>query len=203
MCQQIVQDVWSSESNLSFYAKLKECSNILSVWGQQVTRSFKQRINQSKGIIRKLKRHLDTLSSVLLQVEKKKLKEIYVQQEIFWRQRSKQFWLHEGDQNSKYFHAARKNRRKANRICSLQDTISASAEGVSGLNEVMVKYFVGLFSASNTEWEAVTDCMTTKISIVQNEEMLAAVKEVEVKNALFSMHPDKSPGPDGMSPGFY
>lgn len=25
----------------------------------------------------------------------------------------------------------------------------------------------------------------------------------EVNKALFSMHPDKSPGPDGMSSGFY
>lgn len=29
------------------------------------------------------------------------------------------------------------------------------------------------------------------------------VEQQEVKNALFHMHPDKSPGPDGMSPGFY
>lgn len=29
------------------------------------------------------------------------------------------------------------------------------------------------------------------------------VTEKEVKCALFEMHPDKAPGPDGMSPAFY
>lgn len=33
--------------------------------------------------------------------------------------------------------------------------------------------------------------------------MLKSVEHQEVKNALFFMHPDKSPGPDGMSPGFH
>lgn len=33
--------------------------------------------------------------------------------------------------------------------------------------------------------------------------MLVPIEENEVKQALFSMHPDKSPSPDGMSPGFY
>ena len=29
------------------------------------------------------------------------------------------------------------------------------------------------------------------------------IEEEEVKAATFQMHPDKSPGPDGMNPGFY
>lgn len=33
--------------------------------------------------------------------------------------------------------------------------------------------------------------------------MLLDIEKQEVKQALFSMHPDKSPGPDGISPGFF
>lgn len=39
--------------------------------------------------------------------------------------------------------------------------------------------------------------------MAKNEAIIAEVSEQEVKTALFSMYPDKSPGPDGMSTGFY
>lgn len=44
--------------------------------------------------------------------------------------------------------------------------------------------------------------ITRKINQQQNEMFMAQVEESEVKKALFSMHPDMSPKPDGMSPGF-
>lgn len=60
-----------------------------------------------------------------------------------------------------------------------------------------------LFAAGSTDWEEVTQCISPSISVVQNERLLAAVSEEEVKRALFQMHPDKSPGPDGRTPAFY
>lgn len=72
-----------------------------------------------------------------------------------------------------------------------------------GLQEVMVDYFGDLFKASNTKWSEVVDCIDPKISAEQNSILLAPVEENEVKRALFGMHPDKSLGPDCMSPGFY
>lgn len=80
-----------------------------------------------------MKGRTDAESCKVVQNEKKRLSDIYVQQEIFWRQRPKQIWLQEGDHNSKYFHAATKNRRKVNQIHSLQDDTSASVEWGSGL----------------------------------------------------------------------
>uniref|UniRef100_A0A803PR88 Reverse transcriptase domain-containing protein n=1 Tax=Cannabis sativa TaxID=3483 RepID=A0A803PR88_CANSA len=37
----------------------------------------------------------------------------------------------------------------------------------------------------------------------QRSKQLWLREEEEVRNALFQMHPDKAPGPDGMTPGFY
>lgn len=76
-------------------------------------------------------------------------------------------------------------------------------DGGSGLEEVIIKYFEELLSASNIEWESATMCMPSKITREMNEEILAKVDENEVKKALFNMHLDKSPGPYGMSLGFY
>lgn len=145
----------------------------------------------------------DSNSLLLYHEEKKKLAETYTQQEVFWRQRSKQMWLREGDQNNKFFHAATKNRRKANNITSLQDDQGNKKEWGSGLENLMEDYFKNLFTTSNTDWTRVTRCISSRVTALQNEKPLAEVDESEVKNALFNMHPDKSPGPDGISPGFY
>lgn len=47
------------------------------------------------------------------------------------------------------------------------------------------------------------DCVSTTITEEQNYELLKEVTEEEVKGALFQMHPDKSPGLDGMTPAFF
>lgn len=121
LCYQLVEDVWTSNSQSSFYEKLTLCSDVLSIWGKEITDNFKGRISQTKKILKTLKGRRDDASIETVKVEKKRLTETYAQQEVFWRQRSKQLWLREGDQNSKLFHAASKNRRKTNKITTLKD----------------------------------------------------------------------------------
>lgn len=48
-----------------------------------------------------------------------------------------------------------------------------------------------------------TSCINTTVTEEQNSELGNEVTEEEVKRALFHMYPDKSLGPDGMTPGFY
>lgn len=36
-----------------------------------------------------------------------------------------------------------------------------------------------------------------------NERLCVPLTDVEIENALFMMHPSKSPGPDGLTAGFY
>ena len=37
----------------------------------------------------------------------------------------------------------------------------------------------------------------------QNSSLIRPFEAQEVKEVIFAMHPDKSPGPDGMDPGFF
>lgn len=68
-----------------------------------------------------LKGRSDSSSINHFQTKSKLLTEIYSQQEVLWRKRSKQLWLRESEQNSRFFHASAKNRRKANHIETLKD----------------------------------------------------------------------------------
>lgn len=49
----------------------------------------------------------------------------------------------------------------------------------------------------------ISDCITTRVTKDQNEFLLKEFSMNDVKEALFAMHPDKSPGPDGLNPAFY
>lgn len=71
MCKILVEQVWNSSSDRSFYEKITECSEILSAWGQEITGSFKKRINSSKMILKRLKGRRDENSIKVAQDEKK------------------------------------------------------------------------------------------------------------------------------------
>lgn len=73
----------------------------------------------------------------------------------------------------------------------------------TGLQQLMVSYFDNWFTASEMKWNSVVDHRHRLVTEEHNTSMMRLVEQQEVKSVLFHMHLDKSPGPDGMSPGFY
>ncbi|XP_060970043.1 uncharacterized protein LOC115713657 [Cannabis sativa] len=128
---------------------------------------------------------------------------VYTQREVFWRQRSKQLWLREGDQNSKFFHAKATARKKNNSINSLLNNSGVWVDWEGGLSDVIIDYFSDIFTSTSSNFDPVVSGIRPTITSVQNDSLLQQVTPEEIKKALFQMHPDKSPGPDGMTPGFY
>ncbi|XP_062075810.1 uncharacterized protein LOC133779929 [Humulus lupulus] len=203
MCNKIIEDIWDAHPNSSIQNKLTICADALGQWGSEITGNFRSRLAGCKSIIRSLKPYHDHASTVKIQETSSKMFEILTQQEIFWKQRSKQLWLREGDNNSKFFHASARTRRRNNHIESLCNEAGVSVDWNSGLENLMVEYFQTLFKSSVDNWEEVINCISLSITQAQNDLMLRPIEADEVKSALFQMHPDKSPGPDGMTPGFY
>lgn len=159
MCQQIVEETWRLNKGCSLQEKISKCSETLMVWGKEITGSFKTRIKRCKHIMKTLKGRHDADSITQYQEASKQLTKTYTQKEVFWKQRSKQLWLREGDSNSKFFHAAAKTRRKVNQINSLQNSEGQTVYWNAGLQETMVDYFSNLFKTTGTEWESVVECV--------------------------------------------
>ncbi|XP_062103610.1 uncharacterized protein LOC133814696 [Humulus lupulus] len=203
MCRQIVEEVWQANRHHPIQKKLAICAEVLGPWGQDITGSFRRRLDQCNRTLKLLKPLHDSHSTKKFQEASSSLFEILTQQEVFWKQRSKQLWLREGDLNSKYFHASARTRRRANHIESLRNDTGEMVDWRSGLEHLMVEYFQTLFKSSVDEWNEVVSRVVPTITPSQNAMLLAPIEDDEVKSALFHMHPDKSPGPDGMSPGFY
>uniref|UniRef100_A0A803Q9L8 Reverse transcriptase domain-containing protein n=1 Tax=Cannabis sativa TaxID=3483 RepID=A0A803Q9L8_CANSA len=203
MCEQIIRDIWDTSNHLDIQSKISLCGDHLLCWGKDITGSFKERINDCKAIIKKYKGCRDLTSVQLYKNAQQNLNTVLAQKEAYWTQRSKQLWLTSGDQNTKFFHKAATTRRRTNQIRSLKDNSGVSIDWDNGLANFIQDYFSNIFTASESCWEHVMNCLEPKISAEQNSILLQPISAEEIKHALFQMHPDKSPGPDGMSPAFY
>lgn len=64
-------------------------------------------------------------------------------------------------------------------------------------------YFENLFESKQGVYNPVLNVIQPCITDYDNELLLAPFNQEEIKNTLFSMDPNKSPGPDGLNPAFY
>lgn len=114
MCKQVVRDSWGGVMVCSLRDKIKCCSTALAEWGQDLTGSFKERIAGCRRILKRLRNCIDAGSVTRYKEVQAEFFEVLAQKEIFWKQRSKEMWLKSGDQNTRYFHACVKSRKKKN-----------------------------------------------------------------------------------------
>lgn len=66
-----------------------------------------------------------------------------------------------------------------------------------------MEYFASLFTSSGSTEGLTEREIVSRITGEQNATLLVPVTMKEVRHAVFSMHGDKSPGPDGLNPTFY
>ncbi|KAL8146232.1 hypothetical protein AgCh_004104 [Apium graveolens] len=118
-------------------------------------------------------------------------------------ERAKQFWLEEGDQNTRFFHKFASGRKKTNQICRLKDKHGEWKSNEVDIQEIIIDYFSELFTSLSNAGELSSGERVQNITEEQNWQPLEPISNEEVKCATFSMHPEKSPGYDGLNPSFY
>lgn len=92
---------------------------------------------------------------------------------------------------------------KLNGLKKLIDDNGILHETEAGICMVAHEYFLNLFSASQGVYEPVLEAVESCVSLESNELLLQPFSKEEFRCALFQMHPDKSPGPDGLNLAFY
>ncbi|GJR99878.1 hypothetical protein Tco_0316387 [Tanacetum coccineum] len=124
-------------------------------------------------------------------------------EERFLKQKAKINWLKEGDSNSAYFYKTVKSRVSRSRI----DTIT-NTEGLVLVNEAVPNVFVSHYEtflglAGETQDFDISNLFKMCLNEQVATDMVRSVMSQEVKEALFSMGDDKSPGPDGYTACFF
>ncbi|GAU45522.1 hypothetical protein TSUD_186790 [Trifolium subterraneum] len=95
---------------------------------------------------------------------------------------------------------ARSKKKKVTKLIADNGTESLTQEE---LCEVAKSYFDTLFKPRDRDYDLVLDLIQSRVTDDDNLFLTAPITKVEIQQALFQMHPDKSPGPDGFNPAFY
>ena len=123
------------------------------------------------------------------------------------RQKSRVQWLESGDRNTTFFHNMIKNRRNRNRIVSLLTPAGTHTKSEADTKKEAIRYFKSLLGTPPSNpypgMNALRPMIHKRIPAEHYVMLDMIPNDEEIKNALFSIHSNKAPGPDGFNAFFF
>ncbi|XP_060210957.1 uncharacterized protein LOC132637971 [Lycium barbarum] len=124
-------------------------------------------------------------------------------QDNMLKQKSHIRWFEDGDSNTKYFHAAiRERRRKLN----IQRIMNKKGNWISGEDRIArnaVNHFEKIFNLKKAIVDPqILNCIPECISDEDNSFLIKCPEEDEIKETVFNMSTDSAAGPDGYTGKF-
>lgn len=175
----------------------------MAKWGQNFFHKFRDKVKKQKEVLDVLVSRVDDEGIRDYFIEKNRLEEILKQEETYWQQREKTFWLAEGDSNSKKFHSHASARKKVNHIEFLRDDQGVMVENHKEMCNMAVEYFRGVFAGNRCGESQNASPGNRIINDAQNALLTKALEFDEFTKVLKQMHLDKASGPDGLTPAFF
>ena len=128
-------------------------------------------------------------------------------EEEFLRIKSHQLWLQAGDKNTNYFHKQTKIILSFNFINELKDINSQIISKQDNIKKLAMHHFNQLYSdIGETDPLSQVDLLSIihpSIFEEENKVLEKPITENEIIEAIWTLHPDKSPGPEGFTINFY
>ncbi|KAF7146113.1 hypothetical protein RHSIM_Rhsim04G0139600 [Rhododendron simsii] len=125
------------------------------------------------------------------------MKQANVDEEEYWKAKSKVAWLRHGDKNTAFFYSKTVQKRANNRIHGLEDKDGVWTYKNSEVESIICDYFQHMFSSSiPSSIKEVIQGVQLKVTAEMNARLIRLIYIGEVKTALFQMKPSTTPGAD-------
>ncbi|XP_026396399.1 uncharacterized protein LOC113291034 [Papaver somniferum] len=135
---------------------------------------------------------------------KARLEYLYNLEELYWKDKSREVWLMEGDINSPYFHRVTLFRRNKNDISWIKNAAGTILTDRHSINTSFIDHFKTLYSSNPQQFqdEILLD-LPVKFFENDNSYINSPLTAEEIKNVVFQMGGEKAPGLDGFTDLFY
>ncbi|XP_025703139.1 uncharacterized protein [Arachis hypogaea] len=140
--------------------------------------------------------NLEEGGTELLELEQK-LEEAVLNEERYWKEKSRIKWLKEGDRNTTFFHRKFRCRIRRNKIWRLIGPNGEAASTHQGIAAIAEEYFQEIFTSSNqADPEPYFEDFEPKFTALMNRRLQRPVSIEKVKRATFSVHFQSVSGDD-------
>ena len=216
---QVVQNAWAQAGSMVWNLtglcwKQKQIKGELKKLNRENFSQIQKRVSEANRLLTDLQvQALQAPSPHLFELEKNALQTWQFLRDIeesYFKQRSRVNWLKEGDQNTTFFFRMVQSRLNYNLIRSfvlpsgviIADAIHMSSHAVSHFRGILGPQPAAAPVIFTTYvWvQSLTDFACTPSQTLQ---MTAIPFVEEITSVLFKLNPNKAPGPDGLTSGFY
>lgn len=130
-----------------------------------------------------------------------------IEEEVY-KQKSKMHWLEVGDGNNRFFHNAAKIREVINAIREVLCPDGSIATKEEDIKREAERFFTELLTFKPNDYEMpkveyLQEILGFRCSEVEQENLIKEVTAEEIKEVVFKMPSNKSPGPDGYTTEFF
>lgn len=201
-CKITIDSVWNSDTSedaSKVTEKIKRCGEALSAWNRNNFGNVNTKIIEKTNELSKLLNGVRSAENIAAIANcRRELNGWYLKEEIMWKQRAKDFWIKEGDRNSRYFHKSASGRKRNNRINAVKDDSGTMVSDEDLIENCFVDYFNNLFCSGGVQdMGAIFETITKKLSHEAVLELEKPFQPEEIEKAMKQMHPYKTAGPDG------
>ena len=198
-----VSEFWLAMPAINILPKLISVSSFMARWGRNFFHKFRDEVRIQNEVLTNLAERTDLEGVQQYFIEKEKLYELLMQEETYWKQRAKTYWLAEGDANTKFFHATASARKRTNHLPFLEDDQSEQIADHDAMCRMVQEYFTDVFTGNSPGIEARELTSRSHVTDSQNADLVAQLTFEEFTAAVKEMHPNKASGPDGLNPAFF